>query len=611
MNPALGEAVEAGPLSGLVLDGALRRVSLGGIELIRSIGFTVRDSEWGTASPALTVERRAIGQHAFQVTFAYRVREGELALEGHIDVEGTAAGDLRYTVAATARSEFFYRRIGLLVLHPPSLAGCRATLRSRDSEFSSSLPYLVEPQWRIDGAPRGMWAPFEELDLEVEPGLTLHHVFDGELFEMEDQRNWGDGSFKTYAMPLGVDSPRRARRDMTLRQRLTVSVIGKRSAPMAVPKTMPIRPLVTLSELGEAPGLPAIGLSTGPEPVTGDLAAGFLRGLRCDHLLQRPHDNDAATHSLASALDVPVEVVFDPMSARGARPSVDRPVKHVVTLGPSGEPPSPADIVAARRLFPGARCLVGSDGPFATLNRARPLPAADGIAFPLSPQVHDRDDMSMMESLEAIGPMVETARRLGAGPMIAVGPIGLRPSTAGHSADDAGTDSRQQDSRLPLVWSLGALVAFADYGVASTTWDELSGPRGLIDGAARGGRPRVRPLAALFEDLSGWRRAARLALAVEPAGSIVALALNRASRLQILLGNLQPTHIDVGLKLPQVADMELSTLEVDGAVDLSEWHRTSSPVQSTADEPLVVTLPPFGYLRIRGALASTARRIPN
>ena len=28
--------------------------------------------------------------------------------------------------------------------------------------------------------------------------------FEGDLFEMEDQRNWTDGSFKTYSTPLAL-----------------------------------------------------------------------------------------------------------------------------------------------------------------------------------------------------------------------------------------------------------------------------------------------------------------------------------------------------------------------------------------------------------------------
>ena len=32
-------------------------------------------------------------------------------------------------------------------------------------------------------------------------------IFNGETFEMEDQRNWTDASFKTYCTPLSLPYP--------------------------------------------------------------------------------------------------------------------------------------------------------------------------------------------------------------------------------------------------------------------------------------------------------------------------------------------------------------------------------------------------------------------
>lgn len=45
-------------------------------------------------------------------------------------------------------------------------------------------------------------------------GVTVGIDFSGETFEMEDQRNWTDASFKTYCRPLARPAPtiwRRAR----------------------------------------------------------------------------------------------------------------------------------------------------------------------------------------------------------------------------------------------------------------------------------------------------------------------------------------------------------------------------------------------------------------
>ena len=42
---------------------------------------------------------------------------------------------------------------------------------------------------------------------EVVPGLKVTCSMLGDTFEMEDQRNWTDASYKTYVRPLGLPHP--------------------------------------------------------------------------------------------------------------------------------------------------------------------------------------------------------------------------------------------------------------------------------------------------------------------------------------------------------------------------------------------------------------------
>ena len=41
------------------------------------------------------------------------------------------------------------------------------------------------------------------LSHEAAPGLSVSCRLEGDTFEMEDQRNWTDASFKTYVRPGG------------------------------------------------------------------------------------------------------------------------------------------------------------------------------------------------------------------------------------------------------------------------------------------------------------------------------------------------------------------------------------------------------------------------
>ncbi len=61
------------------------------------------------------------------------------------------------------------------------------------------LPDLIDP-----------WQPFKDMRAithTVRPGLTAECRMEGDTFEMEDQRNWSDASYKTYVRPLALPWP--------------------------------------------------------------------------------------------------------------------------------------------------------------------------------------------------------------------------------------------------------------------------------------------------------------------------------------------------------------------------------------------------------------------
>ena len=47
-----------------------------------------------------------------------------------------------------------------------------------------------------------------ELRVHLREDAGLRFAFEGELFELEDQRNWTDASFKTYPTPVALSDPR-------------------------------------------------------------------------------------------------------------------------------------------------------------------------------------------------------------------------------------------------------------------------------------------------------------------------------------------------------------------------------------------------------------------
>ena len=58
------------------------------------------------------------------------------------------------------------------------------------------------------------------------PGLRVACRMEGDTFEMEDQRNWMDASYKTYVRPLALPWPYTLAKGEKLSQRVSLPVTG-------------------------------------------------------------------------------------------------------------------------------------------------------------------------------------------------------------------------------------------------------------------------------------------------------------------------------------------------------------------------------------------------
>ena len=61
---------------------------------------------------------------------------------------------------------------------------------------------------------------------DLHAGGTVEVRMDGDAFEMEDQRNWTDASYKTYCTPLAAPFPVTIEQGETVRQSVTIGVRG-------------------------------------------------------------------------------------------------------------------------------------------------------------------------------------------------------------------------------------------------------------------------------------------------------------------------------------------------------------------------------------------------
>lgn len=356
--------------------------------------------------------------------------------------------------------------------------------------------------------------------------------FEGDAFEMEDQRNWSDASYKTYVRPLARPWPYVVPDGTRIRQAVRLRIDGVPDRGRAT--------VLSSIEIGEADGvMPRIGLVVTPDEADAtasraddlsyldvqdlllsiDLSEG--QGAAELRALARAISLVSARRTLECVLaadgDLDVELAGLAAAVADAGLAIDAvavfPRADLQSTPPgSAWPPCPplGDVyAAAARAFPGLPIGGGMYGYFTELNRKR-VPA-DGLAFvthATCPIVHAADDRSVMQSLATVPAILRSARAIYPDLPYRFGPItiGMRQNPYGSRTMPnpdrlrvpmAEADPRQ-DGRFAAAWTIGYAAATEGAGIDTLTLGALAGSRGVLGPSGR--RPvfeAVRLLAGL------------------------------------------------------------------------------------------------------------------
>jgi len=507
----VGKVLKAGAMRVEFDNGQLRYLRVDGVEVLRAIGFLVRDENWGTYVPKISnlkIDQRAEG---FSISFHAVCRRPGQEIAYDAAIEGRA-NSLEFTGTAVPKTDFLTARTGFVVLHPlKGVAGCPVTVEHVDGKFvDSKFPAMVDPvQPFLD---------IRALTHEVLPGLKATVRMEGDTWEMEDHRNWTDASFKTYVRPLALPWPYTLKAGETIRQSIKVTLSGsaKGGAKGAASGEIEVK-------LGSASrdSLVPVGLGVPAEEV--DHAVKRLdllklagpRVLQCHfdprekhgleqlygyRVLSEQTGADAILEIVVASLDRYAEELKD-VSAMVARSGLKLsgvavcPVGDLKSVLPGGpRPPAPKleDLYAATRAaFPGIKIGGGMFSFFTELNRKHP-PAKllDFVMNTTCPIVHAADDRSVMETLEALPFQVQTARSFIGQKPYRVGPsaIGCRDNPHGKTFTPNPNNERvclakmdpRQRGLFAAAWTLGYIATFARAGIQALTIGAPTGPLGII-----------------------------------------------------------------------------------------------------------------------------------
>ena len=199
-------ALRAGPVRVLYSDGDLRRICHGDVELVRRIYVAIRDLDWNTLPGAISdldIDDRA---DSFAIRFSRRHAGGGLDYAWRAEIDGSADGTIRYRMRGEALSAFPYAKIGICVHHPVAgYAGQPFRGSTPGGPVAGTLPDAIGPQIHLDdGTDLPLFEPVSDLDITHACGGVVRFEFSGDLWEMEDQRNWTDASYKSASTPASL-----------------------------------------------------------------------------------------------------------------------------------------------------------------------------------------------------------------------------------------------------------------------------------------------------------------------------------------------------------------------------------------------------------------------
>ena len=538
--PVESQTLRAGPVTVQYVGGDIRYVRLGSQEILRRVYAAVRDHNWATIIPRIEHEVIEQTTDSFRVTFVAVHQQGGIDFYWHGSISGTADGTIVFTFDGEARSTFQRNRIGFCVLHPDSCAGQPCTLLHTDGSIEDSqFPlYIASHQPIFD---------IRSIMQEIEPGVRAEVLMEGDTFEMEDQRNWTDASYKTYCTPLAIPYPATIERGTKISQSITVRIHSEDENPSA---REGLRPSPTLRITDRVVPLPALGLVKSFGALTHDehqhLKALKLAHLRLDlpmhqlvwkKMLEYTHRemhssgigleialylSDAAGHELSELRATLDE--YKPLVARWL----------VFHIGEKSTSEKWVRLAREKLGDYGAPIGTGTDYFFTELNRERPpAEAADFIIYALNPQVHAFENVDLIETLPVQGATVESAKQFSAGKPIVVSPVTLHmrnnPNAPGPQSEPQ-PDARQQ-SLFGAVWTVGSIKSLAEAGAQSVTYYEATGAGGLM------ADNRVFPLVHVFADVGAFAGGEVLVSQSSQALAFDALVLRKDGRTRVLLAN--------------------------------------------------------------------------
>lgn len=485
------QLIHFGKLSLLYEDGFVRYVRAGEIEIVRKIFFALRDSNWVTAEVVRTDERVLVKPERFEISYtATNVVGGKEVFRWFVKITGSETGEIDFSVDGEALASYNRNRAGIGVLHPIRETKNRvATVTRPDgSVYEKEFPSIISPHQPFMDIRKMVWPIDGEVKAELE--------FEGDIFEMEDQRNWSDTSFKTYSTPLSVPFPVMLKPGDKVNQRVTMRLINSDRLPDA-----DLEEDIKVIVGNELKSFPKIGTEfpgSGASAVELDLVSNLkFEHLRVEVIFSNPSWKEKLKLGVEEAgklkTNVFIHLILDKPDQWDEFASENISDVTKIAISPLDRKANLDSILhyivpKARQNYPNASIGAGYISYFTELNRNRfDYSQIDFVIYPLNPQAHSQDTLTIVENLPAQEDAVKSAINLANGKSVHVGLISIKQrfNPDAKSGKLEISDSRFDPRHLTALaagWALASIKYLSEGGAESITLFELHGPAGYVSG---------------------------------------------------------------------------------------------------------------------------------
>ena len=519
----------------------LRNIKYNNIEILKLISFLVRDKNWNNYSPDI-IKTSSYNKDQ-QLHFEFDLKYGDVE---QLEVKlllSIGSNSVKLIANGKFLTDFWTNRIGFNLLLPLDGVVNQQVIVSKSDQTTETLKYplIIQPDQPM--------VKFNNLSYEMFDSIALNIRFDGIHFEMEDQRNWGDASYKIYSGSLLDPFPYKENKNSAFHQEIEITVREKNNSL----ETISNQNIIPLN-IQEEYAMPKIGIkvdneTNGIDIVNVDFVYHLVDFER--NTESKPNFNNLPIYLVAlidhtkKVKDI-VKDIKDYILSN--KISVDKilicPKIYLNSFQPAGEWPSVPKLgdyyKEAKIQLPDVHIFSGMVTNFTELNRKKPDGKFDGINFSFTPIVHDASDYGVLDTPNSLKYILHSVNNFSKDTPIHIGPmtLGMHFNPYGEklaaNIDQVRLEMTdfdpRHDSLIGLNWTIAVFAETLSKNTKFITIASLKGVHGILTESNQ-----KRPLFYLYEVLLYFKNAK--IYKIEKMNSISGVKLVKEKKMYYLLTN--------------------------------------------------------------------------